>query len=100
MPVWKLVPSTHETDPRWQDRPIYAEVIVRAPTAGLARRQAARFELGVDPDDTGRAVGNGSEPLGSGLEDEKLYRMVLLDEASLPDEFRRGGDGVLHSVKT
>jgi hypothetical protein len=98
MPVWMLIPSTHDTDPRWQGRPIFTEVLVRADTAGMARHLAARFELGVDPDDTGRAVGNGSEPLGSALEDEKLYQMLTLDDAALDDAIRHGPPGVLHAV--
>lgn len=87
MPLWKLVPNTHPTDPRWQDRPIYDEVLIRAATSGQARRVAARFELGLAPDDTARAVGNGSEPLGSALEDEKLYHLL-----ALPPEAEVGPD--------
>ncbi len=94
MALWKLVPSTHETDPRWQDRPVYAEVVVRADTAGRARLLAGRYELGVHPDDTGRAVGNGSEPLGSALEDEKLYQMLRVDDPTAVD----GPEGVLSAV--
>lgn len=101
MPLWKLVPGTHATDPRWQDRPIFAEVIVRAATSGLARRHAAVFELGLGPDRHGHAVGNGSEPLGSALEDEKLYHMLTLDEAAAPRPPGDDGiaDGVLHAVR-
>ncbi|MFA7429783.1 MAG: hypothetical protein WCZ23_06480 [Rhodospirillaceae bacterium] len=98
MTVWMLIPSTHDADPRWQDRPIFSEVLVRAETAGMARRLAARFELGMDPDDTGRAVGNSSEPLGSALEDEKLYQMLTLDDAALADDIRLGPPGVLRAV--
>lgn len=75
MPLWRLIPTAHETDPRWQGRAIFSEVVVRAETAGLARRAAACFELPTDPENNLAAVGNGAEPLTAGLEDEKLYRL-------------------------
>lgn len=104
MPLWKLIPNTHPTDPRWQDRPIYDEVVVRAATSGAARRLAARFELGLTADTAAtpapHAVGNGSEPLGSALEDEKLYRMLALGtEDTATATGAPIGDAVLRAVR-
>lgn len=106
MPLWKFVPAAHPTDPRWQGRPMFSEVIVRADSAGMARRVAGAYELPVSPEQTMRAVGNGSEPLGSALEDEKLYRMKRMGEtdaafvATLEREREDGGgEGVLRAVR-
>jgi hypothetical protein len=93
-----FIPTARDTDPRWQGRQIFTEVLVRADTAGMARHLAARFELGVDPDATGQTIGNSSEPLGSALEDEKLYQMLTLDDAALDDVIRHGPPGVLRAV--
>lgn len=107
MPLWKLVPTTHETDPRWMGRSRFDEVIVRADTAGMARLVAARLEVPGGPANP-QAVGNGTEPLGSALEDEKLYGMAMLSDqaaraAGLVVESNEGGDGgqrvgVVHAV--
>lgn len=102
MPLWKLVPTTHPADPRWLNRPIYKEVLIRAPTAGVALRLAARFELGLD--DTSvphHAVGNGTERLGSSLEDGKLYRLLSMEPGDTEDTATAHpllGDAVLKAV--
>ena len=41
MPLWRIHPVVHPSDSRWQGRPIWAEVIVRAETAAMARVIAA-----------------------------------------------------------
>ena len=56
-------------DPRWQDRTIWSEVIVDAPTAAFARQYAAEWAL----QDMDGQVGNESPSPNSGFEDEKLY---------------------------
>lgn len=103
MPLWVLSPVTHPSDPRWQGRTIFSKVVIRAGTAGEARRLASQYELPVGQDAPAAAVGNGAEPLMSALEDEKLYRMdrVAEDEGAFldrlgPDVQAAGtGSGVL-----
>lgn len=102
MPLFRLVPATHAHDPRWMGRPLYDEVVVRAPTAGEARRVAATLEA---PDDTramADAVGNGSEPRTGALADEKLYRMeaVAEDEATFLARHRDEVDPAARSSET
>lgn len=92
MPLWRLIPEAHETDPRWMGRRHFAEVVVRAPTAGQARLEAARHELFVAPTAMARAVGNGSEPLGAALEDEKLYSLHPIGPRD-PETGESGGEG-------
>jgi hypothetical protein len=67
--MWKLTPVASADDPRWQDRTIWKEVIVEAPTAAFARQFAAEWAL----QDIDGQVGNESPSPNSGFEDEKLY---------------------------
>ena len=67
--MWKLTPVASADDPRWQDRTIWKEVIVEAPTAAFARQFAAEWAL----QDMDGQVGNESPSQMSGFEDEKLY---------------------------
>ena len=69
VPMWKLTPVASADDPRWQDRTIWKEVIVEAPTAAFARQFAAEWAL----QDMDGQVGNESPSPVSGFEDEKLY---------------------------
>lgn len=69
MPLWKLTPSAAPDDARWQDRKIWTEAIVEAPTAAFARQFAAEWEL---PNDLPQ-IGNESPSPKSGFQDEKLY---------------------------
>lgn len=78
MPVWQIQPVAHPSDPRWQGRSAWEEVIVRAPSAAIARTVAARLE--VDP--SARGVGNESSGPQSGFADEKLYWVRRLDSAA------------------
>lgn len=73
------MPAASPDDPRWQDRTIWSEVIVDAPTAAFARLYAAEWAL----QDMDGQVGNESPSPKSGFEDEKLYwvRRVPTEEA-------------------
>jgi hypothetical protein len=89
--LWKLEPKARPDDPRWQDYPIWRQVIVRASTAAEARALAA--ELEVTPEGTS---GNESISHGSRLADEKMYSCVQIDpeDVGSPPE---GEAGVLSS---
>ncbi|MDX1710417.1 MAG: hypothetical protein R3316_04700 [Rhodovibrionaceae bacterium] len=91
MALWKLEPVARPDDPRWQDYPIWREVVVRAASAGEARALAA--ELEATPEQTS---GNESISYGSRLADEKMYscRQVHPDDAG---ETVDGDPGVLSS---
>lgn len=84
MPLFRFTPATHPHDPRWMGRAQYDEVVVRAATAGEARRLAAGLEAPAAARDMTGAVGNGTEPRHGALDDEKLYRMhpIAEDEAT------------------
>lgn len=69
MPLWKIEPVADPDDARWLDHKIWREVIVRAPTAALARLAAARMEL----DHVTPPAGNEEPSARSAFEDEKLY---------------------------
>lgn len=94
MPLWRIVPAADPRDPRWQGRPIWREVIVRAPSAALARLLAARL-------DSAETVPAGNESLGprSGFSDEKLYWLRRLDDAASAGlGSDNGRDGILRAV--
>lgn len=69
MAIWRLEPKAAPDDPRWLDHEIWQEVIVRAPSSGMARLVAAELER--DPKQP--PAGNESESFQSGFEDDKLY---------------------------
>jgi hypothetical protein len=97
VPLWKLTPAAAPDDPRWQDRTIWSEVIVEAPTAAFARQFAADWDL---PKQLPQ-VGNESPSPKSGFQDEKLYwaRRVADEEAR---HLSLAGDGtspVLRAVE-
>lgn len=77
MPLWRIHPVVHPSDSRWQGRPIWAEVIVRAETAAMARVIAAKLDEPAVP----HRLGNETLCFRSGLEDEKLYWVRRLDAA-------------------
>ena len=69
MPLWRFVPVADEHDSAWQDRRIWHGVVVRAPTAAMAR---------VIADDAEErrvrgAVGNETRAYGGGFGDPNLY---------------------------
>ncbi len=95
MKLWKLTPIARPDDTRWQDFPIFAEVVVRAETAAMARAQAAPLESdGGDP-----PSGNESLSHGSRLADEKMYLCQEIDasEAEARGFSADGERGVVHS---
>lgn len=91
--VWRLLPAAKPDDPTWEGRPIFSEVIVRAPTSAQARVEAAK--LARDPDDVFASLEK-ADPDG-GFTNEKLYRVVPVppEEAG---EFGEGEPGVVRSV--
>src|SRR3546814_2487885 len=54
MPLWAIEAIAVSEDSRWQDFPIWAEVVVRAPTPAQARLVAAAMEGGQIADQIGR----------------------------------------------
>ncbi|WP_026987537.1 hypothetical protein [Fodinicurvata fenggangensis] len=78
--MWMIYPVTWPEDSRWQGRTIWDHVVVRAPTASMARVQAAKLDRPRAP----HGLGNETHCFRSGLEDERLYwvRHLTDDEAS------------------
>jgi hypothetical protein len=71
MYLWRIYPIAIPSDGRWQGRKIWSEVVVRAPTAAIARLKACQLE------------GKGSRLTriaSCGFEDEKLYWVQRLNE--------------------
>lgn len=95
MALWKIVPVAGKGDPRWLDHPIWAEVVVRAPTAAQARVLAAEMERR----EAGDAAPAGNESLSftGGFEDEKLYRVMRLGPEEAPDFGPEGPEAVLRA---
>lgn len=84
MPLWTIDASAVAEDSRWLDFPIWAEVVVRAPTAAQARLVAAAMEAKEIADPT--TVGNETLSFRSGFQDEKLYRVSLVHLTGVADE--------------
>lgn len=82
MALWRLRPIAEAQDPRWQDRRIWREALVRAATAAEARLVAA----GLDRRTAEPSNGNESESFRSGFIDEKLYRVDFAGEDDGPAE--------------
>ena len=72
--LWLIEPVTDPDDQMWQDRPVWAEVVVAAQSPAFARLAAERKAM---PSDW-TPVGNGSESRRSGLNDEQLYHVRAL----------------------
>jgi len=70
--LWLIEPATDPDDQIWQDRPVWAEIVVAAESPAFARLAAERKAL------SGHwtQVGNESESRRSGLNDEQLYRAL------------------------
>lgn len=85
MPLWRFIPVADKTDSHWQDRRIWHDVIVRAPTAAMARVLAddaeARMARG--------AVGNETRSYRGGFGDANLYWVRRLPKE---DAGKFGGD--------
>lgn len=80
MTLWRIEPCAVATDSRWMDFPIWADVVVRAPSAAQARLVAAGMEAQRLDDHT--PVGNETLEFRSGFEDEKLYQVRQLRHLS------------------
>lgn len=96
--LWLIEPVTDPDDQMWQDRPVWAEVIVAAPSPAFARLAAEREAL------AGRwtPVGNESESRRSGFNDEQLYHVRPLPEerrASFPTAPRNGAVLLMRALR-
>jgi hypothetical protein len=77
MYLWRITPSARSSDTRWEDHPVYAEVIVRAESAAMARLTAGRA---LYKSDVKTQFGEERDPIFiSAFNDEKLYRVSQLD---------------------
>ena len=72
--LWLIKPATDPDDEMWQDRPVWAEVVVAADSPAFARLSAERRALPAH----WTHVGNESESRRSGLNDEQLYHVQPL----------------------
>lgn len=89
--LWLIEPSAAPNDPRWQDRPIWQRLVVRAETEGMARMLAEKYVL----ERTARAGHPGNEspsPVG-GPKDAKLYAVQEITEERLKRILPTGHDG-------
>lgn len=77
MPLWRIYPVADPRDSRWQGRRIWAEVVVRAESAAMARLIASKL----DEPPVRRRLGNEIHCFRSGFEDEKLYWVRRLGAA-------------------
>jgi hypothetical protein len=87
--LWLIEPVADPDDQMWQDRPVWAEMVVAAQSPAFARLAAERHVL--PPDWT--PIGNASESRRSGLNDEQLYHVRALPaerRASFPQAPRDG----------
>lgn len=71
MQLWRIYPIAIPSDGRWQGRKVWREVVVRAPTAAIARLKACQAERQSDSD---------SRIANCGFEDEKLYWVQRMNE--------------------
>jgi hypothetical protein len=69
MPLWRFVPVASRNDSHWQDRRIWHGLIVRAPSAAMARILAERAE---ERESRG-AMGNETHSYRGGFADANLY---------------------------
>jgi hypothetical protein len=69
--LWLIEPVTNPEDEMWQDRPVWAEIVVAADSPAFARLSAERKTL----PSHWTHVGNESESRRSGLNDEQLYHV-------------------------
>jgi hypothetical protein len=80
MALWRLIPVADRTDSRWQDRRIWHDVVVRAPSAALARIVAEQAEEHFAPGHVGNETGGGT----GGFSDNALYWVERLSSAEAP----------------
>lgn len=74
MPLWRIYPVAGLQDPRWEGRCIWKDVVVRAPSAAMARLVAAAMERDLDI----RMRGDERLCFRSGFQDEKIYWVVRI----------------------
>jgi hypothetical protein len=87
--LWLIEPVAAPDDQMWQDRPVWAEVVVAASSPAFARLAAERQALSPH----WIPVGNGSDSRRAGLNDEQLYHVRALPaerRASFPARPREG----------
>jgi hypothetical protein len=94
--VWVIEPAAYPEDDYWQDRDIWAQLVVSAPTAAQARLVAERWALR----DEIPHVGNETPSPRAGFTDAKLYH-VHEAPAGLAEAYATasGGNEVLHVQK-
>jgi hypothetical protein len=96
--LWLIEPAIDADDQIWQDRPVWAEVVVAADSPAFARLAAERKAL--SPAWT--HVGNESESRRSGLNDEQLYHVRPLPaerRSSFPTDPRPGQVLLMHELR-
>ena len=96
MTIWKIERNADTDDPRWLGQPIWSEVVVRAPTASLARIEAEKMQYRETGDIA--PLGNETHPFQSGFADEKLYTVRRLSRAEAAGWHHDGPDAVLRAV--
>lgn len=97
MRVWRITPVAHDGDTRWQDHPIWQEVVVRAETAAMARLLAGRMEAAEAGD--APPTGNESASGDTAFDDIGLYRVTEIDSAEAAELGTDGPREVLRAVK-
>jgi hypothetical protein len=92
MYLWRITPTARPSDTRWEDHPVYDEVIVRAETAAMARLTAGR---GLYDRDVATQFGQEHDPIFiSAFNDEKLYAVAQLgDDSRFP---AKGAREIVH----
>ena len=92
MPLWRFVPIADPNDSHWQDRQIWGDVVVRAPSAAMARVLAdAAEERRVRG-----AVGNETKSFRGGFADANLYWVERLSDGETKTHGGAAGpDGVV-----
>ncbi|MGH6946415.1 MAG: hypothetical protein ACREDZ_03730 [Kiloniellales bacterium] len=91
MPIWKIEPSAEPDDSRWLDHAIWREVIVRAPTASLARLEAGKLER----DPNAAPAGNELPSFHSAFADETLYRVHRIEPLAASDSIENSGESAI-----
>ena len=81
VPLWLIEPAAAPDEECWQDRAVWAEIVVAAESPAFARLAADKALL--DPNWT--HVGNESESRRSGLNDAHLYHVRALPEERRKD---------------
>lgn len=87
--LWLIEPAADPDDSIWQDRPVWAEVVVAAESPAFARLAAE--EKALSPDWI--PIGNESASRRAGLNDEQLYHVRPLPaerRADFPADPRPG----------